>query len=165
MRARPSGVGKDVLEEPRRACPVRVGAGPENAALGVNPLPSDACVVGHPSRGGTPQLLEDSVRVRIKPHTFFYFAEPGGKLGNHRQIRPYPRRWLPKGAPSKNAALQIGHSAIFFGPLGYRQNNIRYDSCLTEDKVADHKQIKTLKPSCDVVRMRCGNHRVGAEDK
>ncbi len=73
-------------------------------------------------------------------------------------------RYLQPAAP-QDAAFEVGHGALFLGPLRHRQHHVGQLRGLRRHEVGDHQKVQRGQPVHDVAGVGRRNHRIGTEDQ
>src|SRR6185369_279760 len=108
---------------PRRPGMAELRAGPEDAALRVEPLPGDAVVIRGAAPGGDPHLIVDLADGPVGEAGFA--AEPPGEIGEDLPVAPGLAWRFRGGVDFHHAALEVGGGALVFAPDGRGEDDVR----------------------------------------
>src|SRR5262249_11514827 len=105
-------------EKPRRSRVLRARARPKNALRRIELLVAHAAVVRFGACGGSSQLVEHLAgRLELKSS---WAAEPRSERADDFDVRLHARRRGLHTPPQNHASLEVGHGALFLGPLRSR---------------------------------------------
>ncbi len=161
-RARPLGVGKPSTK--RRGVPgwSPVGTRPEDAVPRVDALVGDARVVGGAARAGAAQLVEDLARLAGTGSALRGPAPRPGRTRISRSVRT-PAGGANARRPQHDAAFEVRHRAVLFGPLRGGQHDVGQRRGLRQEEVGHHQEIERAQPLADASRVGRRDGDVRAE--
>ncbi len=66
-------------------------------------------------------------------------------------------------AAQQHAALEVGHGALLFRPLGDRQHHVGLGRGLGQEQVRHHQEVEGAEPGAELVGRRRGDRDIGGE--
>ena len=146
-----------------RAVPgaIQCRAGPEDALVGFYLRVGDAGVVGDAAGAGGPQFLKDRFRVGVGEPAFL--AQPGRQPLHQFQVGQDFGGRVKGAVAADDPAFQVGHGALFLGPLRGGQHHVGQLRRFRQEEVGDGQEVQGLQARPHVVAVGGGDGHVGAE--
>ncbi len=155
--------GKAVREQPRCARVIGARARPEQAVFHLDALVGDASIVCRRASGRLAELVEDiasTVKREMRP-----LAESRRERAEDVDVSPHACRRIDGTAAQDDAAFEVGHCPVLFGPLRRRQDDIGQFRRLREKEISHHQKVERLETPLNLHGIWRRHHDVRTHDQ